>query len=102
MKKTIVAAGVLLALGVASGSAEARSGGCLKYGLGGAVAGHFAGGHGVAGAAAGCALGMYKRHQANQPSYQQGRRDRGPATDDRATGSIGRPGLDSGSESNHY
>jgi len=102
MKKTIVAAGVLLAFGVVSGSAEAKSGGCLKYGLGGAVVGHFAGGHGVAGAAAGCALGMYKRHQANEQSYQQGRHDRGPAIDGGTTGSIDRPGRGYGSGRSHY
>jgi hypothetical protein len=44
-------------------SAEAKPGGCLKYGAAGAVAGHYAGHHGVMGAVAGCALGMHKRRE---------------------------------------
>jgi hypothetical protein len=65
MKKIMLAAALMLSLGVASGSAEAQSrpGGCLKYGLGGAVAGHFAGGHRIKGALAGCALGIYQRRK---------------------------------------
>lgn len=57
-----------LALGVAAAvPASAEPGGCLKYGAGGAVAGHFVGqGHAVTGAAAGCAAGMYKRHEARK------------------------------------
>ena len=43
-------------------TAHAEPGGCLKYGAVGAVGGHVAG-HGVLGAAAGCATGMYKRHE---------------------------------------
>jgi hypothetical protein len=35
----------------------------LKYGAAGAVAGHLAGHHAVLGAAGGCAVGMYKRHE---------------------------------------
>ena len=41
--------------------AEKPGGGCLKYGLAGAVGGHFAG-HGVMGALAGCATGIVVRH----------------------------------------
>jgi hypothetical protein len=44
-------------------AAEAKPGGCLKYGLGGAIAGHFAGGHRWKGAALGCALGIYQRRR---------------------------------------
>lgn len=46
------------------------SGGCLKYGAGGAVAGHVAGHHGVAGALAGCATGAYVKHKSKQ-RYQE-------------------------------
>ena len=45
--------------------AEAKPGGCLKYGAGGAVAGHMAH-HGVRGFMAGCAVGMYRRHEYNK------------------------------------
>jgi hypothetical protein len=58
------------------GVAQAEPGGCLKYGAAGAVAGHVAGHHAVLGAAGGCAVGMWKRHEyrkhqeqaASQPS----------------------------------
>ncbi len=46
--------------------AQARPGGCLKYGAAGAVAGHVAGRHGVKGALLGCAAGMYERHRYNK------------------------------------
>jgi hypothetical protein len=46
--------------------AEAKPGGCLKYGAAGAVAGHVAGGHGFKGALVGCAVGMYQRHKYNK------------------------------------
>jgi hypothetical protein len=72
-------------------AAEAKTGGCLKYGLGGAVAGHFAGGHGMAGAAAGCALGAYRRHQANE---------RGQSAHPATTGSAG--GTNNGGSNNRY
>ena len=65
MKIVVFATAALLALGASVGSAQAQSrpGGCLKYGLGGALAGHFAGGHRVKGAIAGCVLGIYRRRQ---------------------------------------
>src|SRR5215207_3047434 len=45
MKKVIVAIAAVLTLGAAAPEvAEAKPGGCLKYGVGGAIAGHFAGG----------------------------------------------------------
>ncbi|MCT6836630.1 MAG: hypothetical protein M3036_03125 [Bifidobacteriales bacterium] len=43
--------------------AMAEPGGCLKYGAAGAVAGHVAHQHAVAGAVGGCAVGMYQRHK---------------------------------------
>ena len=42
-------------------AAQAQPGGCLKYGLGGAVIGHFAGGHRWMGAAAGCVAWIARR-----------------------------------------
>jgi hypothetical protein len=49
--------------GLLMGVAQAEPGGCLKYGAVGAVGGHLAHHHAVLGAAAGCGLGMYKRHE---------------------------------------
>jgi hypothetical protein len=50
--------------------ARAETGGCLKYGAAGAVAGHLAG-HGVMGAVGGCAAGMYARHKARVEAERQ-------------------------------
>jgi hypothetical protein len=63
MRKFVIAAAAALTLGASAEVAEARPGGCLKYGVGGAVAGHFAGGHRWKGALAGCALGIYQRRK---------------------------------------
>lgn len=88
MKKIALAATVMLSFGIAAGSAEAQSrpGGCLKYGLGGAVAGHFAGGHRLKGALAGCALGIYQRRkyerevrEQNQSRNRNAERGRSPS-----------------------
>ena len=77
MKKLILAGAAALALAGAVGPAEARPGGCLKYGLGGAVVGHFAGGHRLAGAAAGCAIGAYRRSRAERRANYGRGYDRG-------------------------
>ena len=53
----------VLAASIGGGSAMAEPGGCLKYGAVGAVGGHVAGHHAVLGAAGGCAVGMYRRHE---------------------------------------
>jgi hypothetical protein len=67
MRKIILVGAAVIGLGaMAPEATEARPGGCLKYGVGGAVAGHFAGGHRWKGAAAGCALGMYQRRRAER------------------------------------
>ena len=79
--RTILAVMTAVALGSVS-PALAKEGGCLKDGAAGAVAGHMVGsGHGVAGAAAGCAVGVHQRNKAekrdanqqraNQPAQQQ-------------------------------
>ena len=76
--RSLVVGAVLAVLAV---PAFAEEGGCVKDGAVGAVAGHMVGsGHGVAGAAAGCAYGAHERNkaekerpqQANQPQQQQG------------------------------
>ena len=56
-------AAAAIGLGGVTNLAQAEPGGCLKYGAAGAVAGHLAGHHAVLGAAGGCAVGMYKRHE---------------------------------------
>ena len=53
------------------GVAEAKPGGCIKYGLGGAIAGHFAGGHRWKGAAAGCVLGIIQRRRSESAQQQR-------------------------------
>lgn len=67
------AAALMLSLGVLAAPAEAQSrpGGCIKYGLGGAIAGHFAGGHRLKGALAGCALGIYQRRQYEREARER-------------------------------
>jgi hypothetical protein len=77
MKTLMLAAAATLALAGAAGPAEARPGGCIKYGLGGAVIGHFAGGHRLAGAAAGCAIGAYRRSRAERRAGYDRQYDRG-------------------------
>jgi hypothetical protein len=64
MKRLLITGAALILM---AGSAVAEPGGCLKYGAGGAVAGHFIGqGHSVLGAAGGCAVGAYKRHESRK------------------------------------
>ena len=78
MTKAAIAAFAVFMLGAALPErAEARPGGCLKYGLGGAIAGHFAGGHRWKGAAAGCALGYYQRRRHDNAERAR-MRDRDP------------------------
>jgi len=50
--------------------------GCLKGAAVGGVGGHVAGGHGVLGAAAGCAVG---RHMANKKDKQAAQQQAAPA-----------------------
>jgi hypothetical protein len=59
-----------VAVGGAS-MAEAKPGGCLKYGAAGAVAGHVAGHHAVKGAVVGCIAGMVRRHEYNKQMHEQ-------------------------------
>ena len=74
MKKSMLTltAAATLAAGFAFTAqvAEAAPGGCLKYGAAGAVAGHMVH-HGIRGAMAGCAAGMYRRHLYNKQMRQE-------------------------------
>jgi hypothetical protein len=65
MKLLLIA---LVASGLALASTGADAKGCLKGAVVGGAAGHFAGHHGLLGAAAGCAIG---HHQANKAAKQQ-------------------------------
>jgi hypothetical protein len=95
MRRALVGA-AMVALGSLAviPSAEARPGGCLKYGAAGALAGKLAGGHTWKGAAAGCALGYWRRSRTEREmargrgGYERGGYARRPRSDE--TGSIGR------------
>lgn len=71
MRKILIVASLALGVGTFGTGAQA---GCLTGAAVGGVAGHVAGGHGVLGAAAGCAVGHHnkvkakKDQQAPQPS----------------------------------
>jgi hypothetical protein len=71
MLKFILAPALALGLLAIPLGAEAKPGGCLKYGTAGAVAGHYAGHHGVMGAVAGCALGIHKRREYKREMRMQ-------------------------------
>ena len=64
--KTAIALAAIAMLAIVSSPADAR--GCLKGAAVGGVAGHYAGHHGLLGAAAGC---LYGRHRANEQDRQQ-------------------------------
>lgn len=63
--------GAMLAAGALGAPAEAKPGGCMKYGAAGAIAGHYAGGHAFKGAVAGCALGWYERRRYKKMMREQ-------------------------------
>lgn len=72
MTKIVTATAIVLALAFAAPAANAT--GCIKGAVVGGAAGHFVGsGHGLLGAAAGCAVGhhMAKKH-AREQQMQQG------------------------------
>jgi hypothetical protein len=95
MKKTLIGA-AMVALGSLAviPAAEARPGGCLKYGAAGALAGKLAGNHTWKGAAAGCALGYWRRSRHDRElARTRGGSDGGSYARRRTydeTGSIGR------------
>ena len=72
LRATRLAVVVLLGVAMAPAIASAEPGGCLKYGAVGAVGGHLAH-HGVAGAAGGCAVGMWKRHEYRKSMREKAR-----------------------------
>ena len=78
MRRFVVLIALASSFGVLAGEAEAQSrpGGCLKYGLGGAVVGHFAGGHRVKGAVAGCLAGMHQRRKYEREARERAGRNR--------------------------
>ena len=72
MRATILSAAALAAGLALAAPAQAKTGGCVKDGAVGAVAGHFVGsGHAAAGAAAGCAVGVHRRNRAERQNAQQ-------------------------------
>jgi len=77
--KTIVACAAIV-LGIAGTTVPADAKGCLKGAVVGGAVGHFAGRHGVLGAAAGCAIG---HHQANKAERQNARQPRRSTTGSR-------------------
>ena len=74
--KTMIAAFALIAAGTAAVPSNAYAIGCLSGAAVGGVAGHYAGHHGVLGAAAGCAVGHHEkvvqRRRAIQEQNSQG------------------------------
>lgn len=69
MNKTFGCAAIAVALFAITAPAEAK--GCIKGALVGGTAGHFAGHHGLLGAAAGCVIGHHeanKQPRNNEPS----------------------------------
>lgn len=87
MKTAMTIGAAILTLGLAAepAAAQGRPGGCLKYGLGGAIAGHVAGGHRLKGALAGCVIGLARRRQYEREVQERRRneqiareRSRGP------------------------
>lgn len=64
MKAQIALISLFAALTAVSVPAQAK--GCLKGAAIGGVGGHVAGGHGVAGAAVGCAVGRYRANKKNR------------------------------------
>jgi hypothetical protein len=77
MKALVGCAAVAIALATVS-TADAK--GCLKGAAVGGVAGHYAGDHGILGAAAGCVIG---RHEANKRARIQHDQTARPARDSR-------------------
>jgi hypothetical protein len=78
--KTFAALAILVAAGAVALPRDAGAVGCLSGAAVGGVAGHYAGHHGILGAAAGCAVGHHakvvQRRRAaeaqRQGYYQQG------------------------------
>jgi hypothetical protein len=81
MKTTLAVLAIATSALVAPSTADAK--GCLKGAAVGGVAGHYAGRHGVLGAAVGC---LYGRHRAKEQERQQLPAQHSKATDVGQTG----------------
>jgi hypothetical protein len=92
MLKFVLVPALTLALLTVSLTADAKPGGCLKYGAAGAVAGHYAGHHGVMGAVAGCALGIHKRREYKREMRMQ-QQSAAPATTQRSVAPAAQQGT---------
>lgn len=71
MRLLAYVAAATITIGGMTSVAQAEPGGCLKYGAVGAVGGHLAHHHAVLGAAGGCAVGMYRRHEYRKHQREQ-------------------------------
>ena len=72
MKLLVGCAAIVIAMATVT-SAEAK--GCLKGAAVGGVAGHFAGHHGLLGAAAGCVIGRHEAKKRERMQNGQGYQD---------------------------
>ena len=77
MKTRFFAFALLSCLTVFSQAASAK--GCLKGAAVGGAAGHVVGGHGVAGAAAGCVVGRHRANKKDKQAVAQSRPVQSPA-----------------------
>jgi hypothetical protein len=66
--KSIIACGTVVVLTLVTCQAQAK--GCMKGAVAGGVVGHVAGKHGVAGAAAGCAIGHHEASKKQRAASQ--------------------------------
>ena len=64
MRKIVTAISFAIVMLLAPSVSQAK--GCIKGALIGGVAGHYAGRHGLLGAAAGCIIGRHQSHAAQQ------------------------------------
>jgi hypothetical protein len=69
MRTILGCAALALAFSIATIPAQAK--GCIKGTLIGGTAGHFAGHHGLLGAAAGCVIGRHEANRQRQLKLQQ-------------------------------
>lgn len=74
MRSMIGCCAAILFVAAMASPADAR--GCLKGAVVGGTAGHFAGHHGLLGAAAGCVIGRHRANEQSRETTGQNRRDR--------------------------
>ncbi len=85
MKKLLFASAAVIALGLAN-TPPSQAAGCIKGAIVGGIAGHYAGGHSVVGAGAGCAIG---HHEATKTEREQAAHDQ--ADQNRHAGDSNQP-----------